>query len=296
MMANEITVLAPAKVNLTLEVLAERPDGYHEIRSVAQTIGLCDRLSFSVGEGVRFVCADPGWKAEKSLVSGAVNLLTEATGCRQGAAITVEKHIPLISGLSGDSSDGAAVLTALNRLWGLGLSMPRLVELASQLGSDVAFFLYQGTALLQGRGEVVTPLPPLPRMSAVVLLPPVARQPGKTGRIYAGLPASGYTGGEISDRFVTMLTDGCSEDELAGGVFNALGDAAMKGYDGLREYRQRFQEAGAERVHLAGSGPALFTLTRDRAAAEEIYENLRRQGLECYLADTLNPVDKEKKP
>jgi len=295
-MANEITVSAPAKVNLTLEVLAEHPDGYHEIRSVAQTIDLCDRLSFSMADNISFACADPAWKAEKSLVSGAVNLLRGVTGCRQGAAVTVEKHIPLISGLSGDSSDGAAVLTALNRLWGLGLPMTRLVELASRLGSDVAFFLYQGTALLQGRGEVVTLLPPLPRMSAVVLLPPVARQPGKTGRIYAGLSDGGYTGGEISDRFVALLTDGYSEEELTGGMFNALSDAAMKGYDGLREYHQRFQEAGADKVHLAGSGPSLFTLTQDRAKAREIYENLRRQGLECYIADTLDPVDKEKKP
>jgi len=295
-MADILTVLAPAKVNLTLEVLAERPDGYHEIRSVAQTIDLCDRLSFSMADDISFACADPAWIAEKSLVSGAVNLLREATGCRQGAAITVEKHIPLISGLSGDSSDGAAVLTALNRLWGLGLPMTRLVELASRLGSDVAFFLYQGTAFLQGRGEVVTLLPPLPHMSVVLLPPPVARQPGKTGRIYDGLPASGYTGGEISDRFVTLLTDGCSEEELTGGMFNALGDAAMKGYQGLREYRQWFQEAGADNVHLAGSGPSLFTLRGDRAKAKEIYGNLRRQGLECYLADTLDPVDKEKKP
>jgi len=294
-MANMLTVMAPAKVNLTLEVLAERDDGYHEIRSVAQTIDLCDRLSFSLAEDIRFSCADPGWIAEESLVSRATNLLKETTGCRQGVAITVEKHIPLISGLSGDSSDGAAVLTALNRLWGLGLSMPQLAGLASRLGSDVAFFLYQGTALLQGRGEVVTPLPPFPRMS-VVLLPPVLRTPGKTGRIYAGLPVSGYTGGEISDRFVSLLIDRCSEEELTGGMFNALADVAMKDYDGLGEYRERFHKAGAKTVHLAGSGPSLFTLTPDRAAARKIYDKLQKQGLECYLVATLDTVDRENKP
>jgi len=295
-MVSEITVSAPAKVNLTLEVLAERPDGYHEIRSVAQTIDLCDRLSFSMADDISFACADPGWKAEESLVSRAVNLLRETTGCRQGAAITVEKHIPLISGLSGDSSDGAAVLTALNRLWGLGLSMPQLAGLASRLGSDVALFLYQGTALLQGRGEVVTPLPPFPPMSVVVLLPPVAQTQGKTGRIYAGLPVSGYTGGKISDRFASLLIDGCSEKELTGGMFNALADVAMKGYDGLGGYRERFHEAGAETVHLAGSGPSLFALIPDRVAAGKIYGNLQKQGLECYLAATLDPVDRENKP
>ena len=182
-----LTVLAPAKVNLTLEVLAERSDGFHEIRSVAQTINLCDSLRFQLSENIEFICADPCWLPEISLVSKAVGLLQKTTGCSQGAKIEVEKRIPLISGLSGDSSDAAAVLNGLNRLWKLGLSLPQLVDLASQLGSDVAFFLYDGTALLKGRGEVVTPLPPLPHMNVVVMLPPVPRRPGKTGRLYASL-------------------------------------------------------------------------------------------------------------
>jgi len=288
-----LTILAPAKINLTLEVLAECPDGFHEIRSVAQTINLCDSLHFRLSENIEFTCADPDWIPGESLVSKAIRLLKETTRCSQGAKIEVEKRIPLISGLSGDSSDAAAVLSALNKLWELGLSLSQLVELASQLGSDVAFFLYDGTALLKGRGEVVTPLPPLPQMRVVLMLPPVPRVSGKTGRLYASLPSSYYTGGEITDRFVTLLTEGSLSGEgLTGSMFNVLADVALENFAGLAQYREQFLKAGAEKVYLAGSGPSLFTLTEDKSQAEKIYENLQQQGLESYLADTLDAIDR----
>ena len=116
-----LTISAPAKLNLTLEVLAKRRDGFHEVRSVMQTINLCDSFSFQSGENIEFKCDMPGWIAEESLVSRAAGLLQEATGCSKGATITVSKRIPLLSGLGGDSSDAAATLRGLNQLWGLGL-------------------------------------------------------------------------------------------------------------------------------------------------------------------------------
>ncbi|MBA7622410.1 4-diphosphocytidyl-2-C-methyl-D-erythritol kinase [subsurface metagenome] len=288
-----LTVLAPAKLNLTLEVLAERSDGFHEIRSVAQTINLCDSLRFQLSESIEFTCADSRWLPGESLVSKATRLLQKTTGCSQGAKIEVEKRIPLISGLSGDSSDAAAVLNALNRLWELGLSLSQLVELASQLGSDVAFFLYNGTALLKGRGEVVTPLPPLPHMNVVVMLPPVPRVPGKTGRLYASLPPSHYTQGEITERLVARLTEeNLSGEGLVGSVFNVLADVALENFAGLGGYREQFLKAGAQQVYLAGSGPALFTLIENKAQAEKIYRRLQKQGFESYLTDTLDVIDK----
>jgi len=288
-----LTVLAPAKLNLTLEVLAERSDGFHEIRSVAQTINLCDSLRFQLSESIEFTCADPDWLPGESLVSRTVGLLQKTTGCSQGAKIEMEKRIPLISGLSGDSSDAAAVLNALNRLWELGLSLPQLVELASHLGSDVAFFLYNGTALLKGRGEVVTPLPPLPHMNVVVMLPPVPRVPGKTGRLYASLPPSHYTQGEITERLVARLTEeNLSGEGLVGSVFNVLADVALENFAGLGGYREQFLKTGAQQVYLAGSGPALFTLIENKAQAEKIYRRLQKQGFESYLTDTLDVIDK----
>jgi len=292
-MASMLKILAPAKLNLTLEVLAKRPDGFHEIRSVIQAINLGDSLHFRLSESIEFSCNDPEWVSAKSLVSKAVSLLQKATGCAQGVTIEVDKRIPLVSGLGGDSSDAAAVLRGLNRLWGLGLSLPQLVELASQLGSDVAFFLYGGTAVVRGRGEVVTPLPPFPHMWVVLMLPPVSRMPGKTGRLYASLKPSHYTPGEVTDRLVALLTGGSLKGErLIHNLFNALEDVAVDSFAGLGEYRQQFLQAGAQEIHLAGSGPALFTLVKDKTQAEKIYHNLQQQGLESYLTDTLAAIEK----
>ena len=308
-----LTVLAPAKLNLTLEVLAKRPDGFHEIRSVIQAINLCDSLGFRLSQSIEFHCADPNWVPAESLVAKAANLLQKTTGCSKGVTIEVNKRIPLVSGLSGDSSDAAATLRGLNKLWGLGLSLPELLELAAQLGSDVAFFLYGGTALVKGRGEMVTPLPLLSHMWVVLMLPPVPRMRGKTGQLYASLKPSHYTRGEITDRLVALLTGrslkgrspfktntspsplkerGIEGERLVSNLFNVLDDVALDNFTGLGEYREQFLKAGAQEVHLAGSGPTLFTLVKDKVQAEKIYDNLQKQGLESYLTDTLAAIEK----
>ena len=283
-----LTVLAPAKINLTLEVLTKRPDGFHEIRSVIQTLNLCDSLHLQLSENIGFKSGAPNWVPGDSLVSKAVGLLQEATGCRKGAAIEVGKRIPSVSGLGGDSSDAAAVLRGLNRLWGLGLSLEELLRLAWQLGSDVAFFFYGGTARLEGRGERVTPLPPLPHLWVVVMMPLVPKLQRKTERLYASVKTSQYTDGQITDRLVTQLT-GCGEVALSM-LFNVFDSVARESFPGLEAYWQQFVKAGAGEVHLAGSGPALFTLVKDKAQAEKIYKNLQQQELESYLAETLGAI------
>ena len=284
-----LTVLAPAKLNLTLEVLTKRPDGFHEICSVIQTINLGDSLHFQLSRSIAVKSNVPKWLSEKSLVSKAVGLLQQAAGCPKGATIEINKRIPLVSGLGGDSSDAAAVLRGLNTLWELGLSLPELVKLAAQLGSDVAFFLYGGTALVRGRGEIVTPLPPFPHMWVVLMVPPVPRLPGKTGQLYASLRSVHYTDGQITDSFAATLTGG-GEVTLSR-LFNVFESVAFDMFDRLREYREQFLQAGAQEVHLAGSGPTLFTLVKDKFQAEKIYRNLQRQGLESYLAGTLAFAD-----
>jgi len=284
-----LTIQAPAKLNLTLEVLGERQDGFHEIRSVIQAINLCDSLHFQLGQNVEFRSDMPDWIPEKSLISKASSLIREATGCTKGATIEVNKRIPWLSGLGGDSSDAAAILLGLNRLWGLGLSLKELLELASQLSSDASFFLYGGAALAEGRGEIVTPLPSLPHMWVVLMMPPVPRMPGKTKQLYASLKASHYTGGQITDRLVTSLSTG--GEVTSSSLFNVFDEVARDNFAGLGEYRQQFLRVGAQEVHLAGSGPALFTLVGDKNQAEKIYENLREQGLESYLSDTSPAVE-----
>ncbi len=283
-----LTLQAPAKLNLTLEVLGKRQDGFHEIRSVIQSINLCDSLGFCLNRGIEFNCADPNWVPAESLVSKAANLLQRTAGCSKGATIEVNKRIPLVSGLSGDSSGAATTLLGLNELWGLGLSLTELVELASQLGSDVTFFLYGGTALVRGRGEMVTPLPVFPHMWVVLMLTPVPRLQGKTGRLYANLNASHYTEGQITDRLVAWLTEG--REATPAGLFNVFDDVAPDSFDGLEQYREQFLKAGAREVHLAGSGPTLFTLVRAQAEAEKIHRRLQQQGLESYLTETLATI------
>jgi len=307
-----LTILAPAKVNLTLEVLAKRSDGFHEIRSVIQTLNLCDSLCFRLSEAIELKSSVSSWVPEESLVSKAIGLLRQATGCRKGAAIEVTKRIPSVSGLGGDSSDAAAILRGLNRLWGLGLSLEELVKLAWQLGSDVAFFFYGGTALLEGRGERVTPLPPLPHMWVVLMMPPVPKFQRKTERLYASVKPNHYTEGQITDRLVTLLTGrslkgrspfktntspsplkerGIEGERLISNVFNVFDNVALESFPGLEAYWQQFLKAGAEEVHLAGSGPALFTLVKDRAQAEKLYQHLQQQGLESYLTETLPAIE-----
>ncbi len=285
-----LTVLAPAKLNLTLEVLAKRPDGFHEIRSVIQTINLSDSLHFQLGQGISFKCDEPKWLLEKSLVSKAASLLQEVTGCSKGASIEISKRIPLVSGLGGDSSDAAAVLRGLNQLWELGLPLQELVKFASQLGSDVAFFLYGGTALVRGRGELVTPLPPFPHMWVVLIVPPVPRLPGKTGQLYASLKANHYTDGQITEKLVEMLKEG--RELTPSLLFNTFENVAFTRLSKTNTYRSHAMKVGAPNVHLAGSGPTLYTLLEDRAQAEELYLRLQHQRMQPYLTETLATIEK----
>jgi len=283
-----LIVLAPAKINLTLEVLVKRRDGFHEIRSVIQTINLCDSLRFQLSQNIEFKCDVPNWIPEESLVSKATSLLQQVTRCTEGATIEINKRIPLMSGLGGDSSDAAAILRGLNKLWGLSLSQGELLELAARLGSDVAFFVYGGMALVTGRGEVVTPLPPLPHMWVLVMMPPVTRLPGKTKRLYASLNASHYTDGQITERLVEELRKGGEFTPSL--LFNAFENVAFACFSELSAYREHLIKVGAIDVHLAGSGPALFTLVRDKSQAEKLYQRLQQQGLEAYLAETLGGI------
>ena len=192
--------------------------------------------------------------------------------------------------MGGDSSDAAAVLRGLNQLWGLGLSRGELLELAWQLGSDVAFFLYGGTALVEGRGEMVTPLPPLPHMWVVLVMPPVPRLPGKTKQLYDSLKANHYTDGRITERLVVELREG--REFTPSLLFNTFENVAFTRFSGLSVSRSHMVKISAIDVHLAGSGPALFTLIKDRTQAEELCFRLKQQRLEPYLTETLATIEK----
>ena len=281
-----LTILAPAKLNLTLEVLVKRPDGYHEIRSVIQTISLCDRLTFRASPSVDIRTDSPQWSAEKSLVSKTVNLVRETIGVTGGIAIEIENCIPLISGLGGDSSAAAATLRGLNQVWELNLSEEKLFELAAQLGSDVPFFLHGGTAMMAGRGEVITPLPSLPHHRVVLVMPDVPHPPGKTARLYASLNTSHFTDGRITEQLVKELKEGKEPSTL----FNTFENVAFARGSELKVYRDHIRKLGAPHVHLAGSGPALFTIYKDKTRAEELHTRCKQQNMETYLVETLADI------
>jgi 4-diphosphocytidyl-2-C-methyl-D-erythritol kinase len=275
-----LTVYAPAKINLVLEVLGKHND-YHRISSIVQAIDLCDVLNFQLDEEVRFECDAPGLKRD-NLVKQAATLLKESTECSLGARIELRKHIPWGVGLGGGSSDAAATLLALNKLWGLELPLSELVHLASKLGSDVPFFIHKGTALVEGKGEKVTPLPSLPSTSFVLLVPPVPKIPDKTKQMYDNLRVADFTGGQFVRTALASLKQGKMLDRSL--MFNVFEEIAFGFFPGLDKYRKILEEAGAPGVYLAGSGPCLFTYSSGKEEAGELFSRLKKRGLECYLA------------
>jgi 4-diphosphocytidyl-2-C-methyl-D-erythritol kinase len=278
-----LTVYAPAKINLVLEVLGKDND-YHRISSIVQTIDLCDVLKFQLDEGICLECAEPSLKRD-NLVTRAATLLKESTKRTLGARVELRKHIPWGVGLGGGSSDAAATLLALNELWGLKLPLSELVSLASKLGSDVPFFVHKGTALVGGEGEKVTPLPSLPATWFVLLVPPLPKIPAKTKQMYNNLCAAHYTGGQFVQKALSSLKQGkgIAPDRM----FNVFEKVAFDFFPRLDKYRKTLEEAGAPGVYVAGSGPCLFTFSSGEEEAGELFSHLKKQRLECYLASSL---------
>ena len=256
-----ITLNAPAKINLTLEVLGKRPDGYHEIRSIMQTVSLADTLSFDIAGELSFRSDLPEWSGDKSLVSQAAALLKEKTGVNKGASLFVQKRIPLLSGLGGDSSDVVAALIGLNGLWELGLGREELISIGRQLGSDVTFFFHGGTALAKGRGETVAPLFVNMRKWIVLAFPPVRRFPGKTKALYQTLNSNHYTDGTITQRLLEAIKAGAGFENVD--LYNTFENVAFDLQPELETARRRILKMGPESVHLAGSGPTMFILCQD---------------------------------
>jgi len=279
---------APAKINLVLEVLGKRNDGYHDIRSLAQTISLCDILAFELADVISLKCTEPSLQTSDNLVIKAAELLRKFSGCNRGTRIKLEKRIPWAAGLGGGSSDGAATLLALNRLWELKLTTSDLMELAARLGSDVPFFIYGGAAYIEGRGEKVTPLPSSQTNWFVLMIPPLPKISNKTQQLYSRLGTGHFTNGHLVDIAVKSWS---KDKQIASSLlFNVFDKVAFDAFPGLEDYWRRFAEAGATDIHLAGSGPALFAAVDNKARAEKIYQQLQRQRVGAYLVSSVIPL------
>jgi len=293
-----INKIAPAKINLTLEVLAKREDGWHDISSIMQTIDLCDTLVVQESSRIEVITDYgrlPPWdsmiapngsvRIEDNLVYKAAQLLQQETGYRGGATIQLVKRIPSASGLGGGSSDAAATLRALNELWRLGLGTSKLVSIGAKLGSDVPFFIYGGTCLVEGRGEKVTPLRPSPRRWIVLLLPLLAI-PEKTKTLYSYLTPECYTQGNSTKTVRKALGNG--KMVQPSGYYNVFSRIYPKLFPEFEKYLQQFEEAGARFPQVAGSGPALYYSSRSKREAHEIARRLKQMGRYVYLTVTFD--------
>ena len=272
-----LTRAAPAKINLGLQVTGRRPDGYHELVTVMQTLELADDVSVESAPTVSGRPSLPGLAAKDDLALRAAHLLRRTLGATSGACVSVEKRIPAAAGLGGGSSDAAAVLAALNRLWETDVDHARLLQIAAELGSDVPFLVRGGTALATGRGEVLRRLPPAPTRHVVLVRPGA---PLSTADVYAELRPSEWSDGSHTRALAEAIADGSFSAEL---MRNDLAAAAIRLAPVIRDILDELHAGGARPALMAGSGATCFGLFTEMAAAELAVERGRAAGHWTHL-------------
>ena len=268
-----LKVKAPAKINLHLEILGRRPDGFHELRTLLQSIDLADELTASeTGSPELTLAVEPEGVVgcgEDNLVMRAARLLQECTGQRRGARLTLGKRIPLGAGLGGGSADAAACLVLLDRLWSLDLGALELHRLAAELGSDVPFFLHGGLALGVGRGEEVYPLPDLPQLGLVVAAPPVEVATAAVyGRLETQLTWS------PPDGSVYAFAAGLDNELRWKSLRNDLQPVVVEAWPEVAEVVDHLQGCAPLHAAVTGSGAAAFALFADRDSARSVADGM----------------------
>ena len=281
--ARRLVLSAAAKVNLTLEVLGRRADGYHEIATVMQTVDLADRLTLEEAVGLELRTSAPGVPTDASnLALRAAIALRDAAGIDRGALISLEKRIPVAAGLGGGSTDAAAVLVGLNRLWRLRWSRERLERVAVALGMDVPFFLRGGTALGTGRGEHLQSVSG-PGLSLVLINPGVG---ASTRETYGRVTPVMYTAGDHSRALLAALKTrrtGRVADHLYNGLEAALGPVQRH----IVRMKAALLAAGALGVAMSGSGPTVFGLARSWEHARQLRTRVARVSWSCWAVRTI---------
>ncbi len=269
----KILVKAPAKINLSLDVLHKRVDGFHEVEMIMTTIDLADRLELTLLEQEdikiishnRFVPDD-----QRNLAYQAALLLKERFQVKKGVAITIEKAIPVAAGLAGGSSDAAAVLRGLNKLWGLGLSLDELAVIGAEIGSDVSFCVYGGTALATGRGEVIKELPAAPTCWVILAKPFIGVS---TADVYRRLQLDGVNHPKTKE--MIQAIEAGSYGQVCGLVGNVLEDVTFRLHPEVAQIKEQIRRFGADAVLMSGSGPTVFGLVRHDSRMQRIYNGLR---------------------
>jgi len=284
-----VKLAAPAKVNLFLEVPARRPDGFHELDTVFCALDLADEVEVDPLPAGRLEVAVAG---DPTVPTGPENLVWRAAAALRdeagrpdlGARIAITKRIPAGGGLGGGSSDAAAALRALDRVWGLDVGAERLAALAARLGSDVAFFLAAGVQRGRGRGELLEPLPPPPRPLELVLLLPGFACP--TPRVYGALAPFLPARPRPAEPLVEALASG-DPTAVGAALFNRLEEPARAEFPRLEELAQTLRaQPGLTGVLLSGSGSTLFGVAAGPGAAADAAAALGRRGLRTRTART----------
>ena len=286
-----LTLNANAKINLTLDILGTREDGYHEVAMIMQEISLHDTLSMGkINQDISLTIVIEGQQGtlpadESNLCWKAAALVQKEYNLREGVEIHLTKKIPMAAGLAGGSADAAAVLKGMNHLFRLGMTEARLCELGARLGSDIPFCIMGGTMLATGRGEVLTRLPSFPRLSVVLAKPPVGVSTAWAYKTYD----AGYDGPHPDNEAMLEAIHGGDAHKAAGLLCNVLEGVTETEHPVIADYKRLMMEHGAMASMMSGSGPTVFGLVREKQQAWHLADTLKKYDGEAgvFVAETL---------
>lgn len=282
----QASVQAHAKINLTLDVTGRRPNGYHDVCMVMQSIGIHDIVTASTGtgeQGIELTISHCDLPADSSNLAYRAAQLFLNTTHRQpdGIQIHIEKHNPIAAGLAGGSTDAAAVLVLLNELYQTGLTQEQLMEMGLQLGADVPFCIAGGTMLSEGIGEILTPLPDAPQACVVLCKPPVAVS---TPAIYKAIDGVEITKRPDTPAMLDALHSGDLQ-AVSSQLYNVMQPITAQMHPEIEEICQTMREHGALHAIMSGSGPTVFGLFADKQQAEHTKQLLAQTYREVFLTD-----------
>ena len=286
-------IKAYAKINLGLDVLGVLPNGYHEVKMIMQTVGIYDELTLQKTSGEICITTDSGELPvnEDNLIYKAAKLLLDEYGVQEGVKIHLKKRIPIAAGMAGGSSDAAATLKGVNRLFGLKLTKERLKELGVKIGADVPYCVMGGTALAEGIGEKLTALTPAPDCYLVVAKPDINVS---TKYVYEHLDAlESYEHPDI-DGMVKAIVEGDLEGVTAR-MGNVLQDVTIPAYPVIADLKKRMKELGAMESMMSGSGPTVFGIFSDAGVAQNAYEQIleERVAKQVFLTSLVKGCEVE---
>lgn len=276
---------APAKINLSLDVIGKRPDGYHDVHMVMTTVDLADHIECDEIEEDQIIIHSSALfvpEDQRNLAYKAAALIKERFNIKKGIAISIHKQIPVSAGLAGGSSDAAATIRALNELWDLGLSINEMMDLGAMIGSDVAFCVHGGTAIATGRGEKIEPLPAPPSCWVILAKPPISVS---TGDIYGALNLENVTHPNIAG-MVSAIKEG-NYPSICYHLGNVLESVTMKAVPEVEQIKILMEKLGADGVLMSGSGPTVFGLTRHESRAQRLYNSLKGFCVDVYTVRLL---------